>query len=398
MRIAYVCADPGVPVFGSKGSSVHVQEVVRAFIALGADVEIFATRLDGDPPKDLDDVKLHWLSALPKGNLALRERASLGANHSLAAALHAAKPFDLVYERYSLWSYAGMEFARAASTTGILEVNAPLIEEQARHRGLLDRTSAERVADRVFRAASAAVVVSREIASYLEQFPGIAGRVHVVPNGVNPDRFNPEPSRGEGTRDPGEFTIGFLGTLKPWHGLSLLSAAFAEFHQRHPDARLLIAGDGPGMESFAGDLAAAGVLGAVKFEGAVQPDRVPGLLRAMDVAVAPYLAEPQFYFSPLKVYEYMAAGLPVVASAIGQLGELINNWVNGVLCPPGNVAALTAALDRLYLDPGLRRKLGTAARETVIADHTWMHVAQRILEVAAIENRAVDEFLVETAG
>lgn len=390
MRIAYVCADPGVPVFGSKGSSVHVQEVIRALIALGADVEIFATRLDGDPPEGLEHVKLHWLSALPKGDLAVRERASLGANQGLAAALRVAGSFDLVYERYSLWSYAGMEFALATSIPGILEVNAPLIEEQAKHRGLLDRTTAEHVADRVFKAASAAVVVSREVAKYLQQFPGIAGAVHIVPNGVNVERFTPQLSL-TGTRIPGEFTVGFLGTLKPWHGLPVLSAAFARFHQQHSDARLLVAGDGPERDSFEADLAYAGVLGAVRFEGAVLPEKVPGLLAAMDVAVAPYPAEQNFYFSPLKVYEYMAAALPIVTSAIGQLEELIQDGLTGLLCPPGDVDALTAALNRLYANPDLRRTLGEAARQTVVAEHTWMHVGKRILEVAALENRDISE-------
>ena len=383
MRIAYVCADPGVPVFGTKGSSVHVQEVVRAFIACGADVEIFATRLDGVISDDLRSVKLHWLSALPKGDLVIREQASLGANQGLAAALRVAGPFDLVYERYSLWSFAGMEYARDTATGGILEVNAPLIEEQAKHRGLLDRTSAERVAARAFQAATAAVVVSSEVARYLEQFPSIAGRIHIIPNGVNPARFAHIRATGR-LKKPGQFTVGFLGTLKPWHGLSVLATAFAELRRLRPDARLLVAGDGPEKESFAAELEQAGVLDAVTFAGAVTPDAVPRFLAAMDVAVAPYPAKSDFYFSPLKVYEYLAASLPVVASAVGQLEALIENGVNGLLCPPGESLALTNALVRLHDDAGLRRTLGSAARKTVTENHTWIHIASQILRIAGL--------------
>ncbi len=397
MRIAYVCADPGVPVFGAKGSSVHVQEVVRAFIALGADVELFATRLDGDASSGLEDVPLHWLPALPKGNLAARERAALGANNGLAASLRIAGSFDMVYERYSLWSYAGMEFAQAAAIPGILEVNAPLIEEQARYRGLLDRTSAECVANRIFNAASAAVVVSREVGGYLERFNGIAGRIHVVPNGVNVDRFAPR-SSGSRTRRPNEFTIGFVGTLKPWHGLPILADAFGRFHRNHPLSRLIIAGDGPERETFAASLDAAGALDAASFEGAVLPVAVPDVLARVDVAVAPYPAEQDFYFSPLKIFEYMAAGLPVVASAIGQIEDVIEDGVTGLLCPPGDIGALTAALERIYENPAFAAALGAAARQAMVAGHTWKHVAETIFDIMALQRADSSEAVAEHAG
>src|SRR5262249_42054172 len=144
MRIAYICADPGVPVFGRKGCSVHLQEILRAFQECGARVELFATRLGGDPPPDLRAVPVHPLPAVPKGELAARERAALALNADLDAALRrgtrasGSGRFDLVYERYSLWGQAGMEYAAGVGVPGLLEVNAPLLEEQAEHRGLVD--------------------------------------------------------------------------------------------------------------------------------------------------------------------------------------------------------------------------------------------------------------------
>jgi ATP-binding cassette subfamily B protein len=109
---------------------------------------------------------------------------------------------------------------------------------------------------------------------------------------------------------------------------------------------------------------------------------VPGWLASMDVAVAPYPDLPDFYFSPLKVYEYMAAGLPVVASAIGQIPDVVGHEQNGLLVEPGSVDDLAAALLRLAQDPGLGVRLGTAAAETVRAEHTWDAVAARILALA----------------
>ena len=221
------------------------------------------------------------------------------------------------------------------------------------------------------------------MARYLEQFPSIAGRIHIIPNGVNPARFAHIRATGR-LKKPGQFTVGFLGTLKPWHGLSVLATAFAELRRLRPDARLLVAGDGPEKESFAAELEQAGVLDAVTFAGAVTPDAVPRFLAAMDVAVAPYPAKSDFYFSPLKVYEYLAASLPVVASAVGQLEALIENGVNGLLCPPGESLALTNALVRLHDDAGLRRTLGSAARKAVTENHTWIHIASQILRIAGL--------------
>ncbi|HEV3257162.1 MAG TPA: glycosyltransferase family 4 protein [Gemmataceae bacterium] len=386
MRVAYVCADVGVPVFGRKGCSIHVQEVIRALGRLGAQVEVFSPLYEGEPPADLESVRLHRLPEVPlavRRDIPARERASLALNRPLRTALERAGPFELVYERYSLWSFAGMEHARAVAVPRLLEVNAALIEEQAEHRGLLDRAGAEHIATGVFRDATAILAVSDEVAAYLgRRYPATHGRVHVVPNGVDPDRFAPAARRS--TTAGGGFTVGFVGTLKPWHGLAILVEAFDRLHRAAPDTRLLVVGDGPERAGLEADLAARGLREAVQFTGGVDAGEVPALLGRMDVAVAPYPALPHFYFSPLKVYEYMAAGRAVVVSCIGQLAALIEHEVNGLCCPPGDPGALAAALERLRREPGLRARLGRAARATV-RRHTWKAVARRILGLAGLE-------------
>lgn len=382
MRIAYICVDPGVPVFGCKGCSIHVQEVMRALLKQGHQVELFTTRLGGEPPRDLAKVTVHQLPQLPKGDRAQRETAALSINLDLRLALENSGDFDLVYERYSLWSFTGMEYARAANIPGILEVNAPLIEEQAQHRGLVNHEAADKVAQRVFGAATALVAVSQGVADYLASFPLTQGRIHVIPNGVNPERFaiHLQPSFPTPNN---VFTVGFVGTMKPWHGLETLIAAFEILHSADPKTQLLIVGDGPTKDKVL-ELATRRLSPkVVHLTGAVTADAIPGLLASMDVAVAPYAQQSHFYFSPLKVYEYMAAGLPIVASNIGQISRLIEHYKNGLLCSPGDVLHLAALLYHLRLQPELCWRLGQAARKTVLENHTWDVVVQQILSLVS---------------
>jgi glycosyltransferase involved in cell wall biosynthesis len=307
----------------------------------------------------------------------------MAANADLRGVLERVGPFDLVYERYSLWSFAAMEYAQAIGVPGLLEVNAPLIEEQAKYRTLVDRAGAERVANRVFGAATALIAVSEEVAAYLNQYRAARGRVRVIPNGVNPDRF-PEDVRPSQPGGPGTFTVGFVGSLKPWHGVTVLVEAFARLREHAPQTRLLIVGDGPERAKLEAEIAAHGLQDASCFTGAVPPGEVPGLLASMDAAVAPYPDLKPFYFSPLKVFEYMAAGLPVVASRVGQLSSLIEDGSNGLLCPPEDPTALAVSLDRLRQDPALRARLGQTARTAVLANNTWDSVAQRSLSLAGL--------------
>ena len=382
MKLAYLCADPGVPVYGTKGCSLHVQEIVRAFDRIGLTGTLFAQRVDGKAPADLEHIEVVELPALPAVGGPARERALQAANTGIARQVSGRGPFDIVYERYSLWSHAGLSAGKVAGAVTVLEVNAPLIEEQARFRELHDKKAALNTSLRAFAAADVIVAVSDGVARYLEQFAQARNKVHVIPNGVDTARFDHVPAQREERGEP--FTVGFVGTLKPWHGVDILIEAFARLRAKIPECRLLLVGDGPERTSLAEQAYSLGVADAVEFAGAVPAAEIPALLARMDVGVAPYPELRDFYFSPLKVYEYMASALPVVASSIGQICDVIEDGQDGLLCRPGDADDIVDACTRLYHDDRLRNRLGLLARRKVLADHTWHSVGLHILNLASL--------------
>ena len=282
-----------------------------------------------------------------------------------------------------------MPWARSAGLPGVLEVNAPLPDEQARHRVLHDRAAADDAARDAIGAASVVIAVSAPVAEWASAMggsPDAAGRkVHVVANGVDVERFRPV-DRGP-VAGP-TCTIGFVGTLKAWHGIDTLASAFTLLAAADPCYRLLIVGDGPERAALAARMAAAGLTGRVELVGAVDPAVVPSLLQRIDIAVAPYPASAG-YFSPLKLYEYLAAGLPVVASDVGQVAEVLDDEHTGLLCRPGDPGELAAAISALRADPARAASLGRAGRAMVEQHHTWHAVVDRILALARRSERPV---------
>lgn len=374
--VAYVCTDPGIPVFGRKGGSTHVRSILVELARRADEVHLFTARTGGPAPAGLDSVVVHELP-VPGGDAAGRERALVDADDRLAghlARLGGVGGVDLVYQRYSLWSCAALELARDRGWPSVLEINAPLIDEQARHRTLVDRPTAVARTARAVRAAGAPFAVSDGVARWAG---ALAGRpVAVVANGVDPDRF-PVPARLPAAR-PGGVVVGFVGTFRPWHDLDTVVDAVAAVDRlpTTPRLRLLLVGDGPGLGPATARAAALGV--TVEATGSVPAGDIPGLLARMDVGLAVYPPD-EPYFNPLKVFEYLAAGLPVVADAAGGLDRLLASGREALLSRPGDRAGLIENLRLACTRPDLRRALGRAGRRAARERHSWDRVLDRVL-------------------
>ncbi|MFQ5600772.1 MAG: glycosyltransferase family 4 protein [Candidatus Krumholzibacteriia bacterium] len=386
-RVLYLCADRGIPFGGTKGGSVHVREFVEALQEKGYAPTVLAARRDHTslyrpsyPVHPLPD-KLGLPIPYPgdKDNgrwIAETEAFRNQAVQQLLLDIHRGAGFDVIYERYSLYGTAGRVFAQKAGIPFVLEVNAPLVSEAARYRQLEDVGPAKDVEAYLFSTADHIVAVSNSLRDYiLAVAPG--ARVTVVPNGVNLERFNKtieKPSwRSRITMRPDrDFVVGFVGRVRPWHGVDLLIDALGDLAKTDDRFSLCVVGQaGELQEELETRLRSHGLDGRVRFIGPVPPEVVPVVLQSMDVVVAPYPDLPEFYFSPLKIFEYMAAGKPIVATSTGQIAEILTDGQSALLVPPGDVPALGEALRRLRDDPGLRRRLGGEARSQAVRKHSW---------------------------
>ncbi len=285
---------------------------------------------------DLEGIRTHQLNCRLSRKSCEREGELIDLNSQIRELLRGADPFDIVYERFALWSHSAMEFAAESGVPGILEVNSPLINEQKTYRTLINEAAAKNIRARCFRAASSLIAVSEQVAQQVRKNYFARFKTTTVPNGVNCNRFRAVAYDGKNTIE-NKIVIGFVGTLKPWHGVSKLIEAFAIVRAKNPDVVLRIVGDGPQRQRLRDFLQQYPdtVQKSVQWLDAIPNSLIPQVLSTFDIAVAPYPELPDFYFSPLKILEYMAAGLPIVASRIGQIPTLVDHESTGLLVKPG---------------------------------------------------------------
>ena len=370
-RFAYICADSGIPVPGHKGSSNHVRNVCRALRALGLSGTVFARRSSGD---ELEGCRL----------VALGGEAPCGEVDQFLArpgVFPSAGEFDFVYERYSLWHVEGLAWARRMGIPFVLEVNSPLPEEARTYRDLGHSRLAEGVAEVLLREADGVVCVSGEVAEWVARYRTKPGGLWIVPNGVDEKEFSPELPA---IRAPFECAtgpvIGFAGSFRPWHGVDAVLDVLAgspELAGSRP--RLLCVGDGPGRTRFEAKAKESGLAARIHTTGFVPQPDVAAWLNGCDLAVAPYEPRAGFYFSPLKVFEFMALGLPVVAADIGQLSEILGDD-RGWLYRPGETDSLAVAMADVLANEDEARDRADRARQWVLASATWSHRVRSILE------------------
>jgi glycosyltransferase involved in cell wall biosynthesis len=386
-KLVYLRPSAGAaPAVG--GSVTHSHEVIRALCAEGVEVEAFTTDAaiaktaaqEPDPP-------CRWrVVRTPRAVNAIAASAAAGGDAMLIrAALRAARSADAIYQRHRRFSLAGTLLAHLTGKPLILEYNGSerfATKYWSSRTPLMGRVAA--CEDAALKAAARILVVSEiDYRSLVER--GIEPeRVVVNPNGVDAQRFaiggGSEMRRRHGIeRD--RVVLGFVGSFGPWHGAPILAHAFTHAAARDDRLHLLLIGDGRELELTSEILREAGLDDRATVTGQVQPQEIPSYLDACDILVSPHVPLPdgvEFFGSPTKLFEYMAAGKGIIASRLGQIGDVLEHGVTAWLVEPGEVAGLTEALLSLAAAPDLLRELGARARREALERHSWRENAQRI--------------------
>jgi glycosyltransferase involved in cell wall biosynthesis len=241
---------------------------------------------------------------------------------------------------------------------------------------------------RVWRLADGYVTITAGLAQELERRFGPRPRLAVVPDGaratdlpsepLEPRAPSPDPQAPSREPQAPPFTVGYAGHLYPWKGVDLLIEVVAAL----PDTRALIVGghekepDLARVKAFALQLDCAS---RVTFTGLIPPAEVAARLRECDVLVLPNPASAiaSAFTSPLKLFEYMASGRPIVASDLPSIREVLRHDENALLVQPGNPQALVAGIARIKEDAALARRLAEQARVDV-REFTWARRAERL--------------------
>jgi glycosyltransferase involved in cell wall biosynthesis len=371
------------------GQGVHLQALVDALRDEGHEVRVVG-------PAAFERAELGGESrffsalrrALPPFAAELAELAySLPAYLRLARAARDFRP-DVIYERYNLFYLSGAVLARRMGLPFLVEVNAPLAEERARFGNLRLRRLAHWSEAFVWRRADRVLPVTEVLAGHVVAAGVPRERIAVIPNGIHLEEFAREefaaPAPAPAAPKP-TLTLGFIGFVRDWHGLDQVVRAIAAW-QGEPRLSLLMVGDGParpGLETLAAEL---GIADRVTFTGLAPREQVPALLASFDIALQP-AAVP--YASPLKVFEYMAAGRAIVAPDQPNLREVLSHEATALLFDPARPGAMWDAVLRLATEPSLRARLGAAAREEVLRrDLTWEGNARRVAALGQAELQA----------
>jgi glycosyltransferase involved in cell wall biosynthesis len=393
LKILYVAS--GIPVPGSLGGSTHTLEVARGLAARGHMLHVVACGRTGGlaalarPVSTIyDGFHLHHID-IPKA-------ASLLGAPLIARLAHAIGP-DVIMERYYNFAGGGLLAARRLGIPAILEVNALIVDPPEVFKRRLD----DRLGGPLRRWALAQCRWASRIVTPLHTtIPPEIPRTKIVELswGANVDRFTPILDYDGQVQNPkskiqNPATVVFLGSFRAWHGVLDFVRAAAMLLAWGRNCRFLLIGDGP--ERAAAKRLAAAWPGRFVFTGAVPYEQVPGLLAEASIGVAPFNTAPHpalraagFFWSPLKVYEYMAAGLPVVTADIHPLNQVVRDGQEGALFREGDVAGLAAALARLLDDPAAAQAIGARARERVAERYSWArHCAELERIMLEIVNR-----------
>mgnify|MGYP001279774085 CR=1 FL=1 len=359
----------GRDLLSADAGTTHTTSIVTALASLGHEVTLVARGADASlvaPAACVPDAPVK-----PTGPTAWRKAA-----RDLASS---AGGVDVIQERAEESGGVGVALSAITAKPLVLEVNTPV----SGHPNPVIRRLADWNLRRQARRAAAIITQTPLSRSIIETYTD--SPVYVVPNGADPERFSPTVPPAMIAEASGRKIVAFAGSLRTWHGVEDLIEAAGMVIARRDDVFFLFIGSGPLEERARASASRMLGQGDYLFTGAVEPSEVPAFLAAAAVLAAPFapakdgvrkrqFARSGMWWSPVKIFEYMAMGKPIVASAAGMVSEYAAGAA--LTFPPGNVSALADCICSLLDDEESARLLGKAAREKLVQHYTWRRAAE----------------------
>lgn len=293
---------------------------------------------------------------------------------------------NFIYERYSLFMFAPVLIARARNLPVILEVNDSATV--VRVRPLFFAWLAMSIERWVFRKASGLVFVSTVFRDRALQAHRALAPTIVTPNAANIDKFSFTEQQRNAARAKwkldGHVVCGYLGAFVPWHAIDQFVYRIADKLKANPHLKLMLVGDGATFPQVVEFVRQRGLENQVVLSGRVPHDEVPGLLAAMDMAILPSAGD---YTSPVKLFEFMACGVPPVAPDFSPIREVLVAEQTGWMFPAGDIDAAAAHVLERSRDTAELRRVGAAARAYIAAQRQWRHNITQLVDFHLELNR-----------
>lgn len=300
------------------------------------------------------------------------------------------KKISFIYERFAFFSWTGMLLAKRLKAPLFLEVNYTTHTPLVRKRTNILMPLARYIENEVLNSADAIFVVSSFLKKQLIELGVSEKKIHLTVNAVDKDIFGVNYNSVEikdkyCLRDT--IVIGYVGGFYHWHELDLLLKAVKTVEREKNNLSLLLIGEGPDKSKLKDLYKKMGMHSKLIMPGEVEHKELPKYLNAMDICILP---DTNNYCSPVKIFEYMAMGKPVIAPELDNIRDIIVDKINGILFKPKDYVELGNALELLLENKELYRKISVAAKEEIFKYHLWSNNAENILEtyVKVVSNNA----------
>lgn len=371
---------------GDGAEGIHVAEIVRALKELGHRVNLVCPRVARTSP-GLQDQPPALVQASPKLPRRLKQSLEIAYNAITYArvrrAIHRYQP-DLIYERYSSYNFGGVMAARHHRVPLILEVNATYAGKFGSEFPVVFPRSLAMAEKYSLQYATGIVVVSNALRECVEMRGVRPEVVHVSPNAINPGKIaslvssHSRAAIRQELRLEDSVVVGFVGSLREWHGIDFLAQAIPAIAVECPKVKFLIVGSGNLKSLLVDVINENGLADRVILTGALPHERVFPHIAAMDIGLMP---DSNPWGSPMKVLEYMAIGCVPVGPDLGPMMEIVANDVTGKLFRRRDLTQFVSTLVELAKDENLRRRLSENAQRYVYENRTWQNNAGEIIDL-----------------